>query len=173
METPAYIRLQRQAEDAAKRLHRTTGKGCLAAVINEMEGGDTGLAFSIEGLRTGQVETALTILLGQLAMQLEPGVVEGCSDCKGSHDRVLAALKALTGATDEDDAESCPICMDAFKGDDLCATDIELGTCHAACLEGSPVVDLDTGEPTDGEPFTYRFDSLPQPKASAGQEQSQ
>lgn len=33
----------------------------------------------------------------------------------------------------------CPICLDPFKVDDLCATDIELGICHFACLAGSPV----------------------------------
>lgn len=61
------------------------------------------------------------------------------------------------------DQEACPICLVPFEADDLCATDITEGTCHAACLEGSPVVSLDTGEPTDGEPHTYRFGDPPQP----------
>ncbi len=56
-----------------------------------------------------------------------------------------------------DDAILCPVCSVALTPDDLCATDIELGICHAACLEGSPVVDLDTGEPMDGPAHTYRY----------------
>jgi hypothetical protein len=51
----------------------------------------------------------------------------------------------------------CPICAKPFVSDDLCATDIELGTCHAACLEGSPTVDLETGDPVDGPIPTYRY----------------
>ncbi|URK88686.1 hypothetical protein LP421_17030 [Rhizobium sp. RCAM05350] len=68
-------------------------------------------------------------------------------------------------------AETCPICEAAFKPDDLCATDIELGVCHAQCLEGSPVVDLDTGEETGGTIDTYQYsevmDPLPVPNVSA------
>lgn len=52
----------------------------------------------------------------------------------------------------------CPICVKPLKIGDECATDIELGTCHAACLEGSPTVDLDTGEPIDGPISTYRLE---------------
>jgi hypothetical protein len=51
----------------------------------------------------------------------------------------------------------CPICDDPFKGSDLCATDIELGTCHAECLEGSPVVDLMTGEPSGKANHTFLY----------------
>lgn len=57
--------------------------------------------------------------------------------------------------SDEDDL--CPICAVPFKDGDLCAMDITEGTCHAACLEGSPVVDLETGEPTYGPVSTYRW----------------
>ncbi|MBB4146052.1 hypothetical protein GGQ72_004621, partial [Rhizobium rhizoryzae] len=39
----------------------------------------------------------------------------------------------------------CPVCEKPLNPDDLCASDIEIGLCHASCLEGSPVVDLDTG----------------------------
>ncbi|WP_245269581.1 hypothetical protein [Allorhizobium undicola] len=58
--------------------------------------------------------------------------------------------------TPEEDA--CPICEAALKKTDICATDIELGICHAECLKGSPVVDLDTGKPladAEIETFTY------------------
>ncbi|RVQ01986.1 hypothetical protein [Sinorhizobium meliloti] len=64
--------------------------------------------------------------------------------------------------------DRCPICAEPFKTDDICATDIELMTCHAACLEGSPVVDLDSGEPLPkGEAHTYRYgDENPPPQAN-------
>lgn len=57
----------------------------------------------------------------------------------------------------------CPVCAEPLAADDICATDIELGICHAACLEGSPVVDLDTGEPSDGPVATYRYGDLADP----------
>lgn len=67
------------------------------------------------------------------------------------------------GAEDPDfapievDPDPCPVCLAPFIPTDVCATDIELGTCHAACLEGSPVVDLDTGEPCAGTMQTYAY----------------
>lgn len=54
--------------------------------------------------------------------------------------------------------ETCPVCEKAFAVGDLCATDIELGMCHAACLAGAPVVDLDTGEPSNGPVATYPYE---------------
>lgn len=60
-----------------------------------------------------------------------------------------------------DDTHSCPICAEPFKSEDICATDIELGTCHADCLAGSPVVDLETGEPSNGPVSTYRYGDDP------------
>lgn len=69
----------------------------------------------------------------------------------------LAALKS-------EEAHICPICAVAFKPDDICATDIDMGICHAACLEGSPTVNLDTGELSEGPISTYRYDSLNDPK---------
>lgn len=60
-----------------------------------------------------------------------------------------------------DDIEKCPICAEPLKPSDICATDIEMGICHAACLEGSPVVDLDTGEEIEGgkvDTFLYGED---------------
>lgn len=65
-----------------------------------------------------------------------------------------------------DHIEKCPICDQPLSHGDLCASDIELGTCHAACLEGSPVVDLDTGEELpDGKinTFPYEQDQLAAP----------
>lgn len=71
-------------------------------------------------------------------------------------------------APDTEEPEACPICAVAFKPDDLCQTDVEMSTCHAACLEGSPVVENESGEPVPDasvEPPPYRYDSLPQPRA--------
>lgn len=59
--------------------------------------------------------------------------------------------------TPDRDEHACPICLLALKPDDQCATDIELGVCHAACLEGSPTVDLETGDPVAGPIPTYRY----------------
>ncbi|MRX32783.1 hypothetical protein [Aminobacter sp. MDW-2] len=66
-------------------------------------------------------------------------------------------LCATPSAT-QSDADLCPVCLVPFKAGDTCATDIELGECHAECLEGSPVVDLETGEPSDGPITTYAYE---------------
>lgn len=55
------------------------------------------------------------------------------------------------------DIDTCPICAEPLLDDDICATDITMGICHAACLEGSPTVDLQTGEPTEGPVDTFRY----------------
>jgi hypothetical protein len=58
--------------------------------------------------------------------------------------------------------DDCPICAERLVPDDICASDIELGICHAACLEGSTVVDLNTGEEiVDGKIDTYRYGDDP------------
>lgn len=55
------------------------------------------------------------------------------------------------------DDHGCPICAEPLNDGDLCATDIEMGTCHAACLDGSTIVDLETGEPSPGPVATFRY----------------
>lgn len=66
------------------------------------------------------------------------------------------------------DIDQCPICAEPFKAGDLCASDITEGTCHAACLEGSPVVDLETGEEEqDGVATTFRYGGDPIEKTLA------
>lgn len=67
-------------------------------------------------------------------------------------------LKAVVA----DEPEACPICFEDFRPDDLCADDIDLGVCHAECLEGAAVVNLETGDemPEGSTVFTYRYDSL-------------
>jgi hypothetical protein len=79
-----------------------------------------------------------------------------------SFSTALAGLFASTPSpVDRDDVDTCPICADLLLSDDICATDIELGICHASCLEGSPVVDLNTGGPIeDGKLDTYRYSDL-------------
>lgn len=67
-----------------------------------------------------------------------------------------AREKASTPALDPE-VHCCPICDVPFKADDVCATDIEEGTCHAECLAGSPVVDLNTGEPKAGPVDTFLY----------------
>jgi hypothetical protein len=62
------------------------------------------------------------------------------------------------------DLLNCPICDKPLRPDDLCASDIEMGACHAKCLEGSPVVDLDTGEETPGAKVdTFRAREIMEP----------
>lgn len=70
-------------------------------------------------------------------------------------------------APDAEEPEACPVCAVIFQPADPCLTDVDLGTCHAACLEGSPIVDLASREPISDasiEPQPYRYDSLAQPK---------
>jgi hypothetical protein len=78
-------------------------------------------------------------------------IIDGCYDLM---------LSDRTGGLKEraEDPDNCPICALPLKAGDTCATDIELGTCHAECLEGSPTVNLDTGEPVDGPIPTYPYE---------------
>lgn len=70
------------------------------------------------------------------------------------------------------DVDCCPICAVPFKPDDICATDIVEGTCHADCLAGTPVVDIETGEPHEGPICTFLYsDDVPgKPAATIGAE---
>lgn len=68
------------------------------------------------------------------------------------------------------DEELCPICAKPLLSDDICATDINEGTCHAACLEGSPVVDLETGEPTGGKADTFLYGDDVSPSEPKGED---
>lgn len=58
------------------------------------------------------------------------------------------------------DKSVCPVCDEELRNGDLCASDIELGTCHADCLKGSPVVDLNTGKRVRGKASTFTFDEF-------------
>ena len=78
----------------------------------------------------------------------------------GTEDEALAAAQERCAIIEARD-NKCPVCNEAMNPDDLCATDVSLGICHAECLEGAPVVDLNTGEPMDGPMNTYRYSDLP------------
>lgn len=67
------------------------------------------------------------------------------------------ALSAIAPLGLADDL-TCPICAEIINEGDLCATEITEGTCHAACLEGSAIVDLENGEPSDGPISTYLYE---------------
>lgn len=68
----------------------------------------------------------------------------------------------MTGpkSTPDVDIALCPICAAPLLPDHPCSTDIELGICHAECLAGSPVVDLDTGEPIEGTADIYLYSEI-------------
>jgi len=72
----------------------------------------------------------------------------------------------MTEAAEQNDIHRCPICDEPFEEDDNCATDIEMGTCHFECLDGCPVVDLETGEEViDDDMNSFRYgDDYPPPK---------
>ncbi|ARO22901.1 hypothetical protein TAL182_CH01088 [Rhizobium sp. TAL182] len=79
-------------------------------------------------------------------------------------DRKLAGFRRWQAMLEEDAGHGhCDICAKPIHADDICSTDIELGICHAACLEGSPTVDLETGEPTAGKIDTYRYGDIASP----------
>lgn len=77
---------------------------------------------------------------------------------------VHSGLKAFVPAEQDEMmttyADCCPICAVPFKADDVCASDIDMGACHFACLEGSPVVSLETGEPYNGPVATYPWSDV-------------
>lgn len=74
--------------------------------------------------------------------------------------QVMAIIERARGAVAEDAEARCPICSKDIRSDDMCLDDIEMGACHAACLEGAPAVDLDTGKPLPADahaPQPYRY----------------
>lgn len=67
------------------------------------------------------------------------------------------ALARKQAPAEDNTDDTCPICANPLKPDDICATDIELGTCHATCLAGAPIVDLESGEASDGPVTVFRY----------------
>lgn len=53
-------------------------------------------------------------------------------------------------------AYRCPICAEPIEVGDLCSFEVSEGSCHAECLEGSPVVD-DFGNEIAGTTAVYAW----------------
>lgn len=84
------------------------------------------------------------------------------SEAQAQHNAEVA--RDIAHALDDLDIETCPICLTPFQPADPCLSDVDMGTCHAACLEGSGRVDAE-GEPLPDDaplPEPYRYDSLTQ-----------
>ncbi|WP_371346040.1 hypothetical protein [Ancylobacter sp. IITR112] len=94
--------------------------------------------------------------------------LRACLEIEASRIASEDAQRSSSGG--KEDADLCPICAEPLKPDDICATDISEGICHAACLEGSPVVDLDTGEETGGKADTYRYGDVAEPSVPKDRE---
>lgn len=116
---------------------------------------------------------AVKAVASQLAFNAANLIAEGDKDdalvmvevaCVMMDEAAKALFAALSGIPPTGDA--CPVCANLMEVGDTCATDIELGTCHADCLAGSDVVNLDTGEPSDGPIATYPYEPL-SPEAPA------
>jgi hypothetical protein len=92
-------------------------------------------------------------------------VPDGHYAVRGEDGRATGEVRPLPEPeTIADDIGRCPICAEAFNPADICATDIEMGSCHAECLDGAPVVDLDTGdEIPDGKISTYPYSEVMDP----------
>lgn len=91
---PPHLRLERQVDDAAKRLHRTSGCPVLIAAALEVDGA-TGVGFSVHGLTSRQQELAHFMLLQRLADDLQPGAAADCPKCSAAWARISAAVEAL------------------------------------------------------------------------------
>lgn len=117
-------------------------------------------------------EDKLRTALKHYACSCEPG---SCAmSCDDTDQPVYDALCGRIAAdalaenqppcTVDDDVEAdCPVCAEPLTPSDLCLSDIDLGICHAACLEGSPVVNLETGEPLPADapaPTPYRYGDI-------------
>ena len=84
-------------------------------------------------------------------------------------DRWATLAPFIDSAPPQDNADDyrCPICAEPLKASDICASDITEGTCHAECLAGSPVVDLDTGDEIPGCKIdTYPYREVMEPPAA-------
>lgn len=123
----------------------------------EVHGSDaTFIADHFHGEGARDLASVLTELQHRRHVTGSPNIEHVDADTLSQH------RKEAEAGTDE--SFLCPICAVAFKPDDMCLTDINEGTCHATCLEGAPMVDLDTGAalpPDAPPPKPYRFDPLP------------
>ena len=51
----------------------------------------------------------------------------------------------------------CPVCAEPINIGDMCSMEIDMGSCHAECLDESQAVDLSTGEPIPGPVAAYEW----------------
>lgn len=121
-------------------------------------GGETARA---EGTGTAETIQQLPAGAGHHG-EVEAGSSAGSSHEEGTAGTGDGSTQNAEGSSEEVDAgddnePTCFICASGFEPSDLCATDIEEGTCHAECLEGSPVVSLTTGQPADGPMHTFVY----------------
>lgn len=128
--------------------------------------------FSRQPADTGECEPdwfEMKRLASQIVNELTPDQGHSASSTFALAARLQGMISAASAG---EDREACSVCDVEFRPGDLCATDIDLGTCHAACLDGSPVVNLETGEPFDGPAFVFVWGSdeaMPIPSESPAQ----
>jgi hypothetical protein len=106
--------------------------------------------FSVREGMIGEVSGELYADVGSLLLKL-------VLKADGSYEDHQGRIWDINGI------DRCPICAEPFKSDDVCATDIELLTVHAECLEGCEIVDLETEEPTDKPLGTFPYSDLASP----------
>lgn len=153
---PEGVEVERAKAWLAKQGVQTLHADHPAALINGLLRVLAALPQETEGWR--EIESRVDSLVSSLA----PDQGEGAS----ADFRTALEVQMLVRRLADDEGEVCPICDVEFISGTRCAIDVEMGTCHADCLEGSPVVDLDTGEPTDAPVFTFIYGSdepLPSP----------
>lgn len=109
-----------------------------------------GKTFPVREGRIGDVSGELYADVGPLFLKL-------VLKADGSYEDHQGRIWDINGI------DRCPICAEPFNPDDICATDIEMGTVHAECLDGCEIVDLETGEPTDKPLSTFPYSDLASP----------
>jgi hypothetical protein len=109
-----------------------------------------GKTFPVREGRIGEVSGELYADVGSLFLKL-------VLKADGSYEDHQGRIWDINGI------DRCPICAEPFKPDDICATDIEMGTVHSKCLDGCEIVDLETGEPTDKPLHTFLYSEVIEP----------
>lgn len=102
-------------------------------------------------------EAVIGDVSGELYADVGPLLLKLTPKADGSYEDHQGRIWDVNGI------DRCPICAEPFKLGDVCATDIELLTVHAECLDGCEIVDLETGEPTDKPLSTFPYSDLASP----------
>lgn len=147
---------------ASKRLNTMSNDEAMKALATEIL--QTYMGIAVNGALTSARECAAwvnKVLFLDLAEHQELLLADIFAKTivadRAQREAVVAVTATCKGGLQVGDAHKCFICGLAFKTDDICATDITEGTVHAACMDGSPVVDLHTGEPMDGPAVTFLY----------------